>query len=505
MDFDYPLLSLLIWLPVLGTIAVMLINQEDKVQEYKNARAVALWISSVNLVLAVFLLLAFDSNEWKMQFVERDAWVPMFNVFYHIGVDGVSLPFVFLTALLTPLAVLSSWKNVRRRAKLYMASFLALEGFIIGTLCSLDLILFYTFWEATVIPLFFIIGIWGGENKTVAAVKFFALSVLGSIFMLVGILYLFQACGKTFDIKTISSHSLSLYEQRWLWAAFFMAFAVRTPLWPFHIWLPDVHVQVPAAGSIILTGALIKLGAYGLLRFNLPLFPEASVFFMPAVFAFAGISVIWTALAAFAQTDVKRMLAYLSASCMGLIIIAIFAGTENSMRGAILQVINHSVISAGLFMLIGFVYDRLETRNIAHMGGLVEPMPVYAFFFAIFMLASVSVPFTGSFIGEFLMLLGVFEYNPAMAIVCILGCILSAMCMLWLYRKMVWGKVISDHVHESDDINSRELWILMPCLAITLLIEIAPDMVTKITSSTIDNIYYEYMTYTALENEGIKR
>ncbi|MFZ2620419.1 MAG: NADH-quinone oxidoreductase subunit M [Alphaproteobacteria bacterium] len=487
-NMHWPLLSILTWLPLAGALLTLLVNNRDAAQEAANARAVALWVSVITLILSGLLLAGFRHDMYGMQFEEKHAWIPDLNINYHMGVDGLSVMFVALTALLTPLCILVSWTSITERVKHYMAAFLALESAVIGVFCALDFALFYIFWEAMLIPMFLIIGIWGGENRVYATLKFFIYTFAGSLLMLVAMLYLYNVSGGSFDIQKLAELDLPLNVQILLWLAFFAAFAVKVPMWPFHTWLPDAHVQAPTAGSVILAGILLKMGGYGFLRFNLPILPEATAYFAPAMFWLSAIAIVWAALVAFAQTDIKKMIAYSSVSHMGFVTLGIFAGTSDALNGAILQMVNHGVVSAALFMLIGVIYERMHTRNITHFGGVVQPMPVYAGIFMVFMLASVALPGTNSFVGEFLILSGAYPVAQAATIVACSGVVLGALYMLWLYRKMIFGEAKHTAVRELEDMNAREVAMFIPLILAVFYIGLMPDKTIDISRLAVEKL-----------------
>lgn len=488
---DLPILSLLIVTPLLGAALIMLVKHRNPETERKNVRATALWVSLFVFALSLLLLWNFDTTQPAMQFVEKTPWVPAFNIFYHVGVDGLSLPLILLTTLLTPLCVLVSWESITTRVRPYYAAFLALEGVVIGVFCALDFVLFYVLWEAVLIPMFLIIGIWGGERRVYAALKFFLYTFVGSVLMLVAMMYLYFAAGKSFDIQAMANLALDPSVQWWLWLAFFAAFAVKVPMWPFHTWLPDAHVQAPTAGSVILAGVLLKLGAYGFMRFSLPILPDASLYFAPFVFTLSVIAIIYAALVAFAQTDIKKMIAYSSVSHMGFITLGIFAGTVESLQGSVLQMVNHGIVSAALFMLVGVVYDRLHTREINQFGGLVQPMPVYAAIMMVFTMAAVALPGTNSFVGEFMILLGSFPIAPVFTAIASIGVVLGAVYMLWLYRKMVFGTPVHAHVKELTDMNMREIVMFLPLLALVAWLGLAPVYALKLIEPTAAHLATE--------------
>jgi NADH-quinone oxidoreductase subunit M len=467
------LLTLIIFLPLFGAVATYVARQP---------KYVALGTSLVTLALSLRALVAFNGELFGYQLVEHAPWLPAFGISYHLGVDGISLPFILLTTLLTPLCLLASW-HVEKKTAGFFAAFLALESFVIGVFSSLDFVLFYVFWEAMLIPMFLIIGIWGGENRVYAALKFFLYTFLGSVLMLVAGLYLYAHAG-TFDIPGLTAalakgSLVSPLAARLLFLAFFAAFAVKVPMWPVHTWLPDAHVQAPTAGSVILAGVLLKMGAYGFLRMSLPFFPEASAYFAPFIWTLSAVAVIYGALAAYAQTDIKKLIAYSSVSHMGLVTLAMFAGSETALHGALLVMVNHGIVSAGLFLAVGVVYDRLHTRDLPKYGGLVQLMPQYAFVMMVLTLAAVALPGTNSFVGEFLGLAGSWSAAPVYTAFATTGVVFGALYMLWLYRKMVFGvpsRFIAAHKADLPDLTAREWTIFLPLLALIPLLGLQPSL-----------------------------
>ncbi|MBI1362590.1 MAG: NADH-quinone oxidoreductase subunit M [Proteobacteria bacterium] len=492
---DLPLLSSLICVPLIGA-AFLFTMRGDKETVDRNARQVALWTALFNLALAVVAWMSFDPSLGHMQMLESHPWIESFNINYNLGVDGISLPFVLLTALLTPICILVSWTSITKQVRAYMAAFLALEAFVIGVFCALDFVLFYVFWEAMLIPMFIIIGVWGGENRVYAAIKFFLYTFVGSVLMLIAMLYMYQASGGSFDIQHLATLNFAPEVQKWLWLALFAAFAVKVPMWPVHTWLPDAHVQAPTAGSVILAGILLKMGAYGFLRFSLPMLPEASAYFAPMVFALSVIAIIYTALVALMQTDIKKLIAYSSVSHMGFVTLGIFAGTVESIQGSIMQMVNHGVVAAALFMLVGVVYDRMHTRDIAKFGGIVNTMPVYALVFMLFTMASVGLPGTNNFVGEFLILLGSYKVAQMPTALACAGIVLGACYMLWLYKRMVFGEIKNAEVKVLTDMNLREKISFAPLIILALLLGLVPalmlDMSAKSVQAMVDNQKLKY-------------
>jgi NADH-quinone oxidoreductase subunit M len=412
------------------------------------------------------------------------------NFSYHVGVDGISLFFILLTCLLTPICILASWTNIKTRIKEYLICFLLLESLVIGVFVSLNIIIFYIFFEAVLIPMFFIIGIWGGSNRVYAAFKFFLYTLAGSLLFLLAIIYVYAQTHTT-DVIMLSNRLplvINIEAQKWLWWAFFVAFAIKVPMWPVHTWLPDAHVQAPTAGSVFLAGILLKMGAYGFLRFSLPMLPEASQLYSGFVFLISMVAVIYASIVALMQSDMKKMIAYSSIAHMGLVTIGIFTFNEKGMMGAILQMMSHGFISSALFLSIGVLYDRLHTREIAIYGGLINKMPVFAFFFLFFTMASISLPGTSGFVAELLILMGTYHVNKIVTVLSSTGIILGAVYMLWLYARVVLGEIKNRNIDKITDMNLREVMILLPFVALTLLMGIYPSAFTKYISSTLSQI-----------------
>lgn len=493
---EYPILSIITLLPLLGALFVLLVKSSDKEVENRNAKNVALLISGTTLILAIYALTKFDASFAGMQFVEDIVWVEGFNMHYKVGVDGISLPLILLTALLTPICILVSWNSIQHKVRSYMAAFLALEAFVIGVFCALDFILFYIYWEAMLIPMFLIVGIWGGENRIYAALKFFLYTFVGSVLMLVAIMYLYYAGGMTFDILELQNVQIAKTAQLLVWLALFAAFAVKVPMWPFHTWLPDAHVQAPTAGSVILAGILLKMGGYGFLRFSMPMLPEATAYFAPMVFILSAIAIVYTALVAFAQTDIKKMIAYSSVSHMGFVTLGIFAATTESVQGAMMQMINHGIVSSALFMLIGVIYERMHTRDLERFGGIVNTMPVYAAIFMLFTMAAVGLPGTNSFVGEFLILLGSFENAQVYTVIACLGVVLGAVYMLTLYKRMVMGKLVKAEIKRLKDVNMREFAMFVPLILLVVYLGLMPNDFLNLTEASVAQLVESYQLAT---------
>ncbi|MBV8739124.1 MAG: NADH-quinone oxidoreductase subunit M [Alphaproteobacteria bacterium] len=472
----WPLLSLITFVPMIGVFFI-LIARGDEAVVVRNARFIALWTSLAVLALSVLLWVYFDPNTAAFQFVERANWITLggFTISYHMGIDGISLFFILLSTLLTFLSILSSWVVIRVQVREYMIAFLVLETFMVGIFCSLDFILFYVFFEGVLIPMFVIIGVWGGENRIYSAFKFFLYTLLGSVLMLLAILAIYLQTVST-DIEFALNHAnlFSFGLQKWLWLAFFASFAIKVPMWPVHTWLPDAHVEAPTAGSVILAGILLKLGGYGFVRFSLPMLPLASHFFTPLIFTLSVIAVIYTSLVALAQTDMKKLIAYSSIAHMGFVTMGIFAVTAASLQGAIIQMLSHGFVSAALFLCVGVLYDRLHTHEIARFGGLVERMPAYAFVFMVFTLAAIGLPGTSGFVGEFLILLGTFKVSTLECVLAATALFLAPAYMLYLYRRVIFGTLTRVDLRNILDLDLREKAIFAPLLALTLWMGLYP-------------------------------
>ena len=483
---NLPILSLVTFLPLLGAAFIIVIRGEPEVVA-RNARNVALLTSVATFLLSLGIWFNFDPGTADFQMQERGIWMPAFNIAYHMGVDGISMPFVLLSSLLIPICILASWDSITTRVKEYMVAFLVMETMLIGTFCALDLILFYLFFEGTLIPMFLIIGVWGGPRRVYSAFKFFLYTLAGSVLMLLALLTMYLDAGTT-DIPTLLQHSFPTGLQQWLWLACLAAFAVKLPMWPVHTWLPDAHVEAPTAGSVILAGVLLKFGGYGFLRFSLPMLPEASIIFTPLIFALSVIAVVYTSLVALAQDDMKKLIAYSSVAHMGFVTVGAFSMTVQGLEGAIVQMLSHGVVSAALFLVVGVVYDRMHSREIAAYGGLVHRMPVYAFFFMLFMLASVGLPGTSGFVGEFLVLLGVFQINSWVAALTATGTILGVAYMLYLYRRVIFGTLTKDALRAMTDLSPREVLVFAPLALVVLWLGVYPSPVLDAVHVSVENI-----------------
>jgi NADH-quinone oxidoreductase subunit M len=487
---SWPVLSLTAFLPLLGALLVIVMARGETAEGARNARWIALWTTLVTFAVSLILVWRFDPASAEFQFVEKGRWLAG-TISYHMGVDGISLPFVVLTTGLMPICIIASWEPITRRVKEYMIAFLALETLMIGTFASLDLVLFYLFFEGGLIPMFLIIGVWGGPRRVYASFKFFLYTFLGSVLMLLAIMAMYWAAG-TADIPTLMKFSFPRGMQTWLWLAFFASFAVKLPMWPVHTWLPDAHVEAPTAGSVILAAILLKMGGYGFLRFSLPMFPAASHDFAPLVFALSVVAVIYTSLVALVQEDFKKLIAYSSVAHMGFVTMGIFAATTQGVAGGIFQMISHGIVSGALFLCVGVVYDRMHTREIAAYGGLVNNMPLYAAAFMVFTLANVGLPGTSGFVGEFLSLIGTFKINTWVATLATTGVILSAAYALWLYRKVIFGPLDKPALAALADLDGREIVTLAPLVVLTILFGVFPKLVLDLSATSVATLVENY-------------
>lgn len=486
---DWPILSAIAFLPLLGAIFIFLIRGDEAVVA-RNSRAVALWTTLTTLVLSLIMLVGFDSSSADFQFVERAEWIGG-GIDYAMGVDGISVLFVILTTALMPICILASWESVNHRVREYMVAFLVLETLMIGVFCALDLVLFYLFFEAGLIPMFLIIGIWGGARRVYASFKFFLYTLLGSVLMLLAVMYMYWQAGTTY-IPDLMVFAFDADAQKWLWLAFFASFAVKLPMWPVHTWLPDAHVEAPTAGSVILAGVLLKMGGYGFLRFSIPMFPLGTEMFANYVFALSVIAIIYTSLVALAQEDMKKLIAYSSIAHMGYVTMGIFSLNEQGVQGAVFQMLSHGWISGALFLCVGVVYDRMHTREIAAYGGLATRMPVYAAIFLLFTMANVGLPGTSGFVGEFLTIIGVFQVNTWIALLAASGVILSASYGLSLYRRISFGELQNEALQEIADMNWREIVIIAPLIIATLLFGFWPMPILELTAASVENLIINY-------------
>ncbi|WP_367714956.1 NADH-quinone oxidoreductase subunit M [Nitratireductor sp. GISD-1A_MAKvit] len=480
---DWPILSTVTFLPLVGALLILLIR-EDGAGARRNIRNVALLTTVFTFVLSLFIWIGFDASTPSFQMVEKQEWMGS-GISYHMGVDGISMLFVILTTFLMPLCVLASWEAVEHRVKEYMIAFLILETLMIGVFCALDIVLFYVFFEAGLIPMFIIIGVWGGKRRVYASFKFFLYTLLGSVLMLLAMMAMYWQAGTT-DIPTLLTHVFPEGMQYWLWVAFFASFAVKMPMWPVHTWLPDAHVEAPTAGSVILAGILLKMGGYGFLRFSLPMFPVASIDLAPLVFTLSVIAIVYTSLVALMQEDIKKLIAYSSVAHMGFVTMGIFAMNEQGVQGAIFQMLSHGLVSGALFLCVGVIYDRMHTREIAAYGGLVNNMPKYATVFMIFTMANVGLPGTSGFVGEFLTLLSVFKVNTWVALFATTGVILSAGYALWLYRRVVFGSLTKESLKGMLDLSTREKLILYPLVVLVIFFGVYPAPILDATAVSVE-------------------
>ncbi|MDR6291308.1 NADH-quinone oxidoreductase subunit M [Inquilinus ginsengisoli] len=491
---NWPILSLVTFLPLVGAGLILLLARGNDAAVAATARWVALWTTLVTFALSVAVWIGFDPSVVGFQMEEKLAWFPDLNISYHMGVDGISVLFVVLSAFLMPICILASWESIHSRVKEYMVSFLILETMMIGMFSALDYVLFYVFFEGVLIPMFVIIGIWGsGERRIYAAFKLFLFTLLGSVLMLVALLAMYVQAGTT-DIPTLLATDFGYHMQIWLWLAMFASFAVKVPMWPVHTWLPDAHVEAPTAGSVILAGVLLKMGGYGFLRFSIPMLPEATALLTPLVYGLSIVAVIYTSLVALAQEDMKKMIAYSSIAHMGFVTAGMFSLTQQGMEGSIFQMLSHGVVSSALFLCVGVVYDRLHTREIARYGGLAKNMPKYAVFFMIMLLGSVGLPATSGFVGEFLILTGLFQANTWVGTLVATGLVLGATYMLLLYRKVIFGEITREDVRKMKDLSPREIAIFVPLTIVVLWMGIYPSSFLNVMSVSVDHLITQYHT-----------
>ena len=483
--YESHLLSVVIWLPILGGILVLGTGGDHNAP---IARKLSLGIAVASFLFSLPLYRGFDVGTAKMQFVERADWVPAFNIEYYLGIDGISMPFILLTTFLTVIVIIAGWCVIQNKVAQYMASFLILEGFMIGVFCALDAILFYVFWEAMLIPMFLIIGIWGGDNRIYATIKFFLYTLLGSLLMLVALLYLYHRGGGSFDILDMHGIKLGLTAQILIFIAFFTAFAVKVPMFPVHTWLPDAHVEAPTGGSVILAAILLKMGAYGFLRFVLPVVPDASRELAGIVITLSLIAVVYIALVALVQNDMKKLIAYSSISHMGFVTLGFFIFNAQGIEGGIVQMVSHGFVSGALFLCVGVLYDRVHSRQIDSYGGVATPMPVFAAFFMLFAMANVGLPGTSGFVGEFLVILGAFQVSPLYAMLAATTVIFGAAYTLWMYKRVIFGAVTKDSVAALQDVDRREILFLGLLAICVLALGIWPQPLLEVMHVSVDNL-----------------
>ncbi len=489
MTTGWPILSAIIFLPMLGALFILAIRGEDEIA-IRNARYVALWTTMITFLLSLVIWIEFDPTTHVFQFEEQRDWLGA-SISYRLGVDGISMLFVILTTFLMPLCILASWDAIQSRVKAYMIAFLVLETLMIGVFCAMDLVVFYLFFEGGLIPMFLIIGVWGGQRRVYASFKFFLYTLLGSVLMLLAIMAMYWEAGTT-DIPALLAYQFPPEMQAWLWFAFLASFAVKMPMWPVHTWLPDAHVEAPTAGSVVLAAVLLKMGGYGFLRFSIPMFPLASEQFAPLIFLLSVIAITYTSLVALAQEDMKKLIAYSSVAHMGFVTMGLFTLTTQGLEGGIFQMLSHGIVSAALFLCVGVIYDRMHTRQIDAYGGLVNRMPLYAFCFMVFTMANVGLPGTSGFVGEFLTLVGAFRVNTWVAFFATIGVILSAAYALWLYRRVVFGQLEKPELKAITDLDTREIVVMVPLVVLTILFGIYPAPLLDVMSVSVDHLIKNY-------------
>jgi NADH-quinone oxidoreductase subunit M len=488
-----PWLSITTFLPLIGAMLLMLMVHGDDAAAQRNARWIALWTTLVTFAVSLVIWAKFDNSVAGFQLIEQQPWVGG-GISYKMGVDGISMLFVILTTFLMPLCILASWESIGTRVKEYMIAFLILETLMTGVFCSLDLVLFYLFFEGGLIPMFLIIGVWGGKRRVYASFKFFLYTLAGSVLMLLALMAMYFHAGTTDVVALLKPGVFPASMQTWLWLAFFASFAVKMPMWPVHTWLPDAHVEAPTAGSVILAGVLLKMGGYGFLRFSLPMFPAASVHFAPLVFGLSIVAIVSTSLVALAQEDMKKLIAYSSVAHMGFVTMGVFTLTTQGIQGGIFQMLSHGLVSAALFLCVGVIYDRMHTRDIAAYGGLVERMPMYAVALMVFTLANVGLPGTSGFIGEFLTLLGAFKASSWVAFLATFGVILSAAYALYLYRRVIFGVLEKANLKDILDLSPREIAILAPLVLLTIFFGFYPSPLIDPTAASVQKLIADTQT-----------
>jgi len=488
---NFPILSAIIFIPLIGALFILVITGEQKIVE-KNSKYVAIFSSLVNFFLSIFLWYSFDTSTSDFQFVEKKNWMEGF-INFQLGIDGISILFILLTTFIAPICIFSGIHSIKFKIKEFLIAILVMETLMLGVFCSLDLVIFYLFFEGGLIPMFLIIGIWGGPKRVYSAFKFFLFTLLGSVLMLIAIISIYWITGTTDVIQLLDMRIPQEY-QYLLWLAFFSSFAVKLPMWPFHTWLPDAHVEAPTAGSVILAAILLKMAGYGFIRFSLGLFPVASDYFTPLIFTLSIIAIIYTSLVALMQDDMKKLIAYSSVAHMGFVTIGIFSLTKQGLDGSIIQMMSHGLISAALFLCVGVVYDRYHSRMISSYGGLVNIMPKYALVFMIFALAALGLPGTSGFVGEFLVLVGTFQVNIFVAVLASLGVVLAAAYMLWLYKRVIFGKMASPEIKEMADLNKTEIYVFASLVFLTLFFGIYPEPLFNTIDISVNNLIDNYQT-----------
>jgi len=494
----FPILTVSIFLPTAGALFIWLFLRNDDA-----VRWASLLVSVATFLVTLPLAMQFDTTTANMQFVELHEWIPVFNIHYHLGIDGISMPFVILTSLLTIICIVSAWRCIQTRVKEYMLAFLILETTLIGVFCALDAVLFYFFWEAMLIPMFLIIGVWGGGNRVYATLKFFLYTLGGSVLMLIALVAMYFKTGGSFSILAYMDYPFDFQWQFWIFLAFFIAFAVKVPMWPVHTWLPDAHTEAPTAGSVILAGILLKMGAYGFLRFSLPMLPDASQFFVPMMVGLSLIAIVYISFVALMQTDLKRLIAYSSIAHMGFVTLGTFMFTQQAVEGAVINMISHGFVAAALFLCVGVLYDRMHTREIAAYGGVVSVMPVFAAVMLFFCMANIALPGTSSFIGEIMVLVGTFSadqlYNFSfstkwVAIAATISVVLSACYTLWMYKRVMMGDLVKDEVKAMPDMNKREFLYFLPLIALVLWMGVYPQPVLDVMHVSVTHLIEQATT-----------
>jgi len=488
---NFPILSAIIFIPLIGALFILVTKEEQKAV-VKNSKYVAIFSSLTNFFLSIFLWYSFDTSTSEFQFVEEKNWMKGF-INFQLGIDGISILFILLTTFIAPICIFSGIHSIKFKIKEFLIAILVMETLMLGVFCSLDLVIFYLFFEGGLIPMFLIIGIWGGPKRVYSAFKFFLFTLLGSVLMLIAIISIYWITGTTDVIQLLDMRIPQEY-QYLLWLAFFSSFAVKLPMWPFHTWLPDAHVEAPTAGSVILAAILLKMAGYGFIRFSLGLFPVASDYFTPLIFTLSIIAIIYTSLVALMQDDMKKLIAYSSVAHMGFVTIGIFSLTKQGLDGSIIQMMSHGLISAALFLCVGVVYDRYHSRMISSYGGLVNIMPKYALVFMIFALAALGLPGTSGFVGEFLVLVGTFQVNIFVAVLASLGVVLAAAYMLWLYKRVIFGKMASPEIKEMADLNKTEIYVFASLVFLTLFFGIYPEPLFNTIDISVNNLIDNYQT-----------
>ncbi|MFQ5508143.1 MAG: NADH-quinone oxidoreductase subunit M [Leptospirillia bacterium] len=476
------LLTWVIFLPLVGAAIALMVRDDQTV------KVIALVTTIADFLISLPLWVNFDNASSAFQFVEKYAWIPTFHINYHIGIDGISLLLVIMTTFLAPFCVLCSWHAIETRSREFMISLLVMQCGMIGVFCALDMALFYVFWEAMLIPMYLVIGVWGGVNRVYAAIKFFLYTLAGSLLLLVAMIYMFFKGGHTFDIPTLMNAGFDPQAQIWLFLAMMIAFAIKVPMWPFHTWLPHAHVQAPTAGSVILASVMLKMGTYGFLRFCLPMLSDASLTFTPFILILSVIAIVYGAYMALAQSDIKKLIAYSSVSHMGFITIGMFVYNQQGIEGAILQMINHGVTTGALFLCVGIIYDRRHTREISEYGGLAKTMPVYATCFMIFTLSSIGLPGTNGFVGEFLVLVGAFSFHKPTAVLAALGIVLGAVYMLHLCARMIWSECANPENQKLKDLDAREYAVLVPLIVMVFWIGLYPAPFLDVMHESVNHL-----------------